>query len=141
MKELDPHNSELIERLKTELKETTHCDASWHSGVNDGMYRLLQYLIENKLVTGGSVPIPDIRKQIVKILEEGITFSGQAGGYVIHGAVDELVKLMTVPTPSDQDINQAAYNYEPGSTEMRQMERRAFVNGANWILEWLRGST
>lgn len=47
----------------------------------------------------------------------------------------------SVPTPSDEDIQQAAYSYEPGSTEMRQMERRGFENGAKWVKEWLRSST
>jgi hypothetical protein len=48
----NPHNSTLIEQLKKELRETTDCDSSWHSGVNDGMYRLLQYLVENKMLVG-----------------------------------------------------------------------------------------
>ena len=32
------------------------------------------------------------RDKIAQILREGITFSGQVGDYVIHGAIDELMK-------------------------------------------------
>ena len=32
------------------------------------------------------------RDKIAQILRDGITFSGQVGDYVIHGAIDELIK-------------------------------------------------
>jgi uncharacterized membrane protein YraQ (UPF0718 family) len=37
---------------------------------------------------------PELRKRIAEILRNGITFSGQVGDYVIHGAIDELIKLI-----------------------------------------------
>ena len=33
------------------------------------------------------------KKQIAKILKENITFSGQLGDYVVHGAIDKIIEL------------------------------------------------
>jgi hypothetical protein len=52
-------NSSIIEELKKELRETTQCDSSWHSGVNDGMYRLLKYLSDNDLIKTTRIYNPD----------------------------------------------------------------------------------
>lgn len=49
-KKFNIDNSSIIENLKQELKQTTDCDSSWHSGVNDGMYTLLKYLMENNYI-------------------------------------------------------------------------------------------
>lgn len=96
-----------------------------------------------KELTGGSVPTPDLRKRIIEILEEGITFSGQTGDYIIHGAVDELVKLMRVPTPSDvpteDEIIRRAFDQRL-QYNLPQAWSVGYEVGAKWILEWLRAS-
>lgn len=38
----------------------------------------------------------ELREQIAQILRDNITFSGQVGYYVIHGAIDKLIELFTI---------------------------------------------
>lgn len=35
---------------------------------------------------------PEERERVAQILRDGITYSGQVGDFVIHGAIDELIK-------------------------------------------------
>lgn len=64
----NPHNSTLIEELKEEFRNTTQCDSSWHSGVNDGMYKLLQYLVANDLIIKGKKPKNHDKQHFDKML-------------------------------------------------------------------------
>lgn len=98
----------------------------------------------------------DYKKRCAEILRNNITFAGQIGDYVIHGALDAIWKLHTEQTdvnplvsgslPTDEDIvrwsNEVAEltdeqkEYTATGSRIAIQERCA---GARWMLTKLSG--
>lgn len=97
--------SEFIQWLDVKIAGVKMCYEDIHNSTNaNSAYGLvLQYLKETRqqlLITNNQplttnikvmVPIPCENEIIAQILRDNITFSGQVGDYVIHGAIEKIL--------------------------------------------------
>ena len=86
------------------------------------------------------------RDKIAQILRDGITFSGQVGDYVIHGAIDELIKYNeTQVIPLREQIRDWEKRYNDATERNIDLrERLEKVEKENeqltqWHRDWVSG--
>ena len=73
-------------------ESNTACNGEW---INDCPWPVCACsvkMLKEKLESIKDVVNDAEREEVAKILRDNITFSGQVGDYIIHGAIDKLIE-------------------------------------------------
>ena len=75
------------------------------------------------------------RESIVEILKDNITFSGQVGDYVIHGAIDKILELHNKQLSDHKKlISELLPIAERYKNEFEKLSGGAFADGSHEVI-------